>query len=191
MEQALRAAAADPAQVTVLFTDEASFYRQPSQARLWASLGRSQPKLPYSHSANTLMRVVGLLDALTAQVHVWDFSRVTADRLARCFKEIGNIYPEAQRIYLVMDNWPVHYHPKVKAALAKEPRIQIVSLPTYAPWLNNIEKLWRWVKQRVTHAHPWCNDFKLFKEQVLAELHRLKNGSPELRRYCGLDRLFS
>lgn len=103
----------------------------------------------YSHSANTLMRVVGVMDAATARVQVWHFSRVTADRLARCWKQVGSLYPEAKKIYLVANNWPVHFHAKVQAALASEPRIEILYLPTYAPWLNNIEKLWRWVKQRL------------------------------------------
>lgn len=176
-----------PGEVVLLFTDEASFYRQPSQAWLWASMGRIQPRLRYSHRANTLMRVVGLLEAVKARVHVWDFPSVTADRLARCFKQIGSLYPEAQKLFLVLDNWPVHTHPKVQEAMAKEPRLQVIFLPTYAPWLNRIEKLWRWVKQQVTHTHPWCDDFRLFRQQVLAEFQRLASGSPQLKRYCGLE----
>jgi len=137
------------------------------------------------------MRVVGLLDASSGAVRTWDFSRVTADRLGRCFKGIGRLYPQAQKIYLVMDNWPVHFHPKVTAALALDPRIEVLALPTYSPWLNNIEKLWRWVKQRVSHAHPWSDDFVLFKDQIRSELQRLAPGLPEIRRYCGLEGLFS
>lgn len=57
-------------------------------------------------------------------------------------------------------------------------------------WGDHIEKLRRWVKQRVTHAHPWCDDLLPFKEQVLAEFQRLSAGSMDLKRYCGLDRLF-
>lgn len=175
----------------MLFTDEVSFYRQPSQAWLWAAMGRAQPKLRYSHRANTLMRVVGVLDASSARVSAWHFPRVTAARLARCWGQVGSLYPKARKIYLVADNWPVHFHPKVQQALAADPRIEILPLPTYAPWLNNIEKLWRWVKQRVSHAHPWCDDFLLFKQQVMAEFERLAPGSPELKRYCGLEKLFS
>ena len=187
LDQALREAAENPGEVIALFTDEVSFYRQPSQARLWASMGRRQPRLRYSDRGNTLMRVVGLLEAAKAGVHVWEFPKVTAGRLAGCFRQIGSLYPEARRIYLIMDNWQVHFHPKVQAALASEPRIQVVPLPTYAPWLNNIEKLWRWTKQRITHAHPWSDDFLLFRRQVLDEFHRLDKGSPELKRYCGLQ----
>ena len=191
MVQALHEARTHPGEVIVLFTDEASFYRQPSQARLWFWMGRKQPKLRYSHRANTVMRVVGTLDAVSGEVLTWDFSRVTASRLSACWLEAAKSYPEAKTIYLVMDNWPVHFHEKAQTAVARDPRLQILPLPTYAPWLNNIEKLWRWVKQRVTHAHPWCDDFQHFKEQVREEFQRLASGSPALRRYCGLDNLFS
>lgn len=152
-------------------------------------MGRAQPRLRYSHSANTLMRVVGLLDAISGRTIAWDCKSVTADRLARYFKQIGGLYPDARKIYLVMDNWPVHFHPKVTEALKSDSRVEVVALPTYAPWLNNIEKLWRWLKQRVSHAHPWCDDFLTFKNQVRAELERLAEGSAELRRYCGLEKL--
>ncbi|MBI4299271.1 MAG: hypothetical protein HY666_05895 [Chloroflexi bacterium] len=42
-----------------------------------------------------------------------------------------------------------------------------------------------------SHAHPWCDDFRLFRQQVLAEFHNLASGSSELRHYCGLDNLYS
>jgi hypothetical protein len=93
-------------------SDEASFYRQPSQAWLGASLGRAQPRLPYSHRANTLMRLVGFLDAVSGRVQAWDFNRVTASRLGQCWLRAAQSYPQAKTIYLVIDNWPVHFHPK-------------------------------------------------------------------------------
>ena len=146
--------------------------------------------MQYSHGSNTVMRVIGVLDALTAQVQAWDFSKATADRIGRCWLRAATQYPLARNIYFVIDNWPVHFNPRVLDQLAKDPRIQLLPLPTYSPWLNNIEKLWRWVKQHVSHAHPWCDDFNVFKTYVRTELARC-SGLPELHRYCGLHRLFS
>ena len=37
-------------------------------------------------------------------------------------------------------------------ALFQWPRIEPVWLPTYAPWLNPIEKLWRWLRQEVRNT---------------------------------------
>jgi hypothetical protein len=189
--QALQETRTQPGEVIVLFTDEASFYRQPSQAWLWAWMGRRQPKLPYSHRSNTRMRVVGLLDAATGQVQSWDFPRVTAHVLGQCWRQGTQRYPQAHKVYLVMDNWPVHFHPNALQPLTSDPRIEILTLPTYAPWLNPIEKVWRLVKQRVSHAHPWSDDFRQFRQHVMAELGRYLSGSQEVLRYVGLESLFS
>ena len=45
-------------------------------------------------------------------------------------------------------------------ALEAQAQIAVPFLPTYAPWLNPIEKVWRWLKQSVLYAHPWCDDFR-------------------------------
>lgn len=150
-------------------------------------MGRRQPHLHYSHRANTRMRVIGYLNATTGALHAQDTSTVTADRLARSVRELSRLCPEAERIYLVWDNWPNHYHPKVLEALAAQPRLSVLPLPTYSPWLNPIEKVWRRTRQRVTHAHPWSDDFRAFREQVRMEFQSLAQGSQEVMRYTGLS----
>lgn len=174
----------------LLFSDEVSFYRQPTQAWLWARMGRKQPRLHYSNRANTVMRVLGVLDAWSGKVQAWEYGKISADRLARCWREAARAYPQAKKIYLVIDNWPVHFHEKVLKALAQDARVQLLALPTYSPWLNNIEKLWRWVKQKVSHAHPWSDDFLTFRQEVMNELTAC-SGLQSLRNYCGLTHLFS
>jgi len=171
----------------LVYQDEGTFYRQPTQAWLWASMGRRQPRMVYSHRSNTRMRVVGYLDAVQGAVMVQDMNCVTAARLARNVGKLSLRYPQAQQIYLVWDNWPVHNHPKVQAALAEDDRIHVLPLPSYAPWLNPIEKTWRWARQRVSHTHPWSNDFREFKNHVLDEFARLSTGSCEHLRYVGLS----
>lgn len=185
--QALQEAQAKPGRTVVLFQDEASFYRQPSQGWLWAWMGRSQPKLRYSHRANTCMRVVGFLEAGTGAVLSWDAARVTVPVLAQCIRRSAAAFPQAERLYLVWDNWPVHTHPVVQHALEQDPRIRVLPLPTYAPWLNPIEKLWRLVRQEVAHAHPWCDDFRQFQATIREKLEEFTTGSPRLLQYCGLS----
>lgn len=170
-----------------LYQDEGTFYRQPTQAWLWSALGRLQPTMRYAHRSNTQMRVVAYLNAVSGRVHHSDMARVTAPRLARSVAQLSRWYPDAERIYLAWDNWPVHGHQKVLDALAAQRRIEVLWLPTYAPWLNAIEKVWRWVRQRVAHTHPWCDDFREFRRQIQAQLDRLSEGSPEILRYVGLS----
>lgn len=183
---ALKEAREDPEGTALLFQDEASFYRQPSQGWLWAGMGRRQPRMRYSHRSNTLMRVVGFLDGTTGSVLSWDFPKVTVGRLAQCIHRVCQAYPQVRRIYLVWDNWPNHWHPVVLQAVQKDPRLVVLPLPTYAPWLSAIEKLWRLLHQEVTHAHPWCDDFNQFRQTILHKLAEFSNGSQRLLQYCGL-----
>jgi transposase len=74
----------------------------------------------------------------------------------------------------------------VLTALARVPRISPVWLPTYAPWLNPIEKLWRWLRQDVLKMHRWVEDWLQVKQRVHDFLDQFAQGSPDLLRYVGL-----
>ena len=87
---------------------------------------------------------------------------------------------------MIQDNWNIHTHPEVLAALARYPRIQPVWLPTYAPWLNPIEKLWRWLRQDILKLHRWVEDWPQLKQRVRGFLDQFAQGSPALLRYVGL-----
>ena len=109
-------------------------------------MGRRQPHLHYSHRANTRMRVIGYLNAAIGALHTQEPSTVTVQRLAKSVREISRLYSDAERIYLAWDNWPNHDHPKVFEALASQPRVRVLPLPTDSPWLNPIEKVWRRIR---------------------------------------------
>lgn len=199
-----------PAAPVVLFQDEVTYYRQPTLAHAYAPAGRDQPRAERSYRANTTTRVVATLNADTGQVTRHQAGRINVATLVRFYEQLCHAYPAAPRLYVVQDNWPVHFHPDVLAAL--EPQewpwpwvypsnwptqpspaarrlglpIQLLPLPTYASWLNPIEKLWRWLKQDVLHVHAWAGDLPELRRQVLAFLDQFAQGSTALLRYVGL-----
>jgi transposase len=175
-----------PQSVVAVFQDEASFYRQPSQGWLWGWAGRKQPRMPWSHRSNTLVRAAGCLNAMTGDTHVLQAKHITVPRLIESYRQLLEAYPKALMIYLIQDNWPVHSHEKVRAFRAQHPRLQVLYLPTYAPRLNAVEKLWRWVRQTLCHAHPFCDDFSEFKAQLRACFEQAAAGPADMLRYCGL-----
>jgi transposase len=73
----------------------------------------------------------------------------------RCCASISS-YPKADQIFVIQDNWPVHWHPVVVQGL-RDSKLTLVTLPTYAPWLNPVEKVWRKLYAEVLHLHPWTN----------------------------------
>lgn len=171
----------------MLFQDELTVYRQPTQGWLWAHMGRRQPKMHYASKHNTAMRLIGYLNAVSAAVHCHDTRSVTAERLIESLRMVPRWYPDAERIFIVWDNWQNHRLPGVLAALEALPRVEVLRLPTYSPWLNPIEKLWRWLYQTVIHTHRWSEDFPCFRKRVMDALAEHAAGSPSLLRYVGLS----
>lgn len=181
--EAVALARTQPEQVTVCFGDEASVYRQPTLAPCWAAAG-AEPTAPLSPRSNTRHRLCGALDVGTGQVVATRGARTTVPHLRRFLRTLRAAYPE-RRLILIWDNWPVHAHPDVTAQ-AEAVDIEVRWLPTYAPWTNPIEKLWRWLKADVLHHHRFADDWDGLKAAIDAFLDQFDHGSEELLRYVGL-----
>ena len=202
---------AAPERLALLYLDEAGFYRQPTVAPLYAAQGRSQPCTDLSHFPNTQTRVLAALDLLDGRVHYCRRSHIRATTLAAFWQQLAAAYPHAETIYIVLDNWPVHFHPQslrplaaqttpfaphlpaswtqaqaAQAAQAGGLPIQLLPLPTYAPWLNPIEKLWRFLRQTVTHMHRLSNDWSALTSALDQALDCFGKGSSMLLHYTGL-----
>ena len=87
---------------------------------------------------------------------------------------------------MIQDNCNIHPHPDGLTTLARYPRIKPVWLPTDAPWLNPIEKLWRWLRQDILKMHRWGEDWPQVKQRVPDFLDQFAHGSAALLRYVGL-----
>lgn len=200
----------DPERFVLLYADEFTFYRQPSLAQDYEARGHAQPLARWSFHSNAWCRGIGAVNALTGQLTYQQHAKLGLRQLAQFHDAIQQAYPDAETIYLVQDNWPLHYHPDVLAPLAPQvwpfplrlppdwpdaPRasiarnhwpIQCLFLPTYASWLNPIEKLWRWLRQTVLHLHRLSEDWPALKQEVLDFMAQFALGSTDLLRYIGL-----
>jgi hypothetical protein len=206
-------AQASPAEVVTVYLDEVTIERQPSVSYDYVEAGDEQPRAKRSWCANTETRIIATLEHTTGRV-VFQRGRVTTSALVGFFQKVCNAYPQAARINVVLDNWPVHYHPDVLVALQKQHTawplrcpghwpsrptaaaerkwahlnlpIQLIPLPTYASWLNPIEKLWRKLRQELTHHHPYADNLPQLRDELDRFLNQFAHGSPQLLRYVGL-----
>lgn len=202
--------------LVLVYIDEAAYYRQPTLANAWEEFGK-QTLAERSYRSNTPTRVVGALDLVSGKVTHRQRSKIGILDLVGFYRDdLCPAYAQAERIYVVQDNWPVHFHPDVLVALEPQeqlPRwpehrpknwpeqpsreakrkwgelqlpIQLIRLPTYAPWLNPIEKLWRKLKQEVVHLHRMADKLDELRAEVVRFLDQYAFGSLELLRYVGL-----
>jgi transposase len=174
-----------PSQVLVLYLDELTYYRRPTKSPTYARCGKEQPRALEAPRSNTQTRIVAVLNALSGQVTYLQRSKVGKAALVAFYAQVRAAYPQAEKLYVVQDNWPNHKLPEVMDAMLQQ-GITPLFLPTYASWLNPIEKLWRWLKQTIIHLHPFANDLEQLRLQVRAFLDQFLSGSQELLHYVGL-----
>lgn len=200
--------------LVAVYLDELTYYRQPTVAAAYEAR-KEQPRAYRSHQSNTPTRVIATLDEQTGRVVAAQRSKIGVTELVNFYQKLARSYPQAERVYVILDNWPVHYHPDVLVALEPQlapwPRrlppswpteptaaairkwgdwqlpLQLLPLPTYASWENPIEKLWRWGKQEVLHLHRNADRLTELREQFLEFLDQFANGSQALLHYVGLS----
>lgn len=81
-------------------------------------------------------------------------------------------------VYVAWDNANTHQDDEVEAVIrAAAGRLVLLYLPTYSPWLNPIEMLWRHFRREVTH----CELFETVKVLIDAsyDFFRRYNQTPD------------
>jgi len=122
------------------------------------ALNRTQPMLPMGlgyvegvthdyvrHGTTTLFAA---LDIANGEVITQCKARHRHQEFLAFLRHIDASVPKNLDVHLVIDNYATHKHAKVKAWLAKRPRYHIHYTPTYASWLNQVERWFGIITQR-------------------------------------------
>jgi putative transposase len=72
--------------------------------------------------------------------------------------------PSALDIHLIADNYGTHKHAKVKAWLARRPRYHLHYTPTYASWLNQVERWFGLISQTTIRRGSFRNVAELVQK---------------------------
>ena len=93
----------------------------------------------------------------------------TGDVLARCKKRhrhqeflafldyVDSSVPSELDVHLIIDNYSTHRHARVKAWLARRPRYHVHFTPTYASWLNQVERWFGLITQQAIRRGSFKN----------------------------------
>ena len=175
------------------------------------ALERTQPMLPMlpmglgyvegvthgyvRHGTTTLFAA---LDISTGAVLAQCKKRHRHQEFLSFLEHIETSVPAPLDVHLVLDNYATHKHPKVRAWLAARPRYHVHFTPTYASWLNQVERWFGHITQRairrgsfrtvrelvqrieafVTHYNTTTRPFvwTATADSILAKLERLLKG---------------
>ena len=186
VQAALGLARAEPHRYVVLFEDELTYYRRASLARDYAPQACDAPRVPQGYAKNKKRRIAGSLNPVTGQFVAWQRHRFTRQTLLAYYRYLETVYPDAQVIFVVQDNWPVHFHPDLLLALL-DSRLCLLRLPTYAPWTNPTEKVWLRLYQELLHHHAFGDDWLALQGAVQDWLERCDDYPLDLLHFVGLS----
>jgi transposase len=101
---------------------------------------------------------------VTHNILVQEDKTLNAESMIRFFQKIEEAYPEKRKIHIFCDNAPYYRNKEVKQHLETS-KISLHFLPPYSPNLNPIERLWKWMKERVIY-NTYYEHFEDFKGAI-------------------------
>jgi transposase len=131
-----------PANAVVLCVDEKSQIQ---------ALARTQPLLPlrpgqverhtHDYERHGTTTLFAALNVATGEVLRRCQKRHRHREYLRFLNDIDAHVPRELDVHLVVDNYATHKTPRVRRWFAKRPRFHLHFTPTYASWLNQVERL--------------------------------------------------
>jgi DDE superfamily endonuclease len=180
----------DPTHVVLLYLDEHLVGRYPTLARCYSSTGAPGMLARQYAGYNSMLRLVGCLDAATGAVFAKRYGSVTVDNFLTFLQRVEEQYPNAEVIYIALDNWSVHVNERVLPALqARQSKIQLLFQPTYAPWTNPMEKVWLRFNEDVSHMHPHWAKWQPWRLRIDDWIAKVRPASEAMLSATGLRSL--
>jgi putative transposase len=103
----------------------------------------AQPKKRYG---------IGAMDYHSGETVVLIRRRKRRREIAKLLEALLEKHPTG-RVYVAWDNCNTHQEEEIEAVLrGAAGRLVLLYLPTYSPWLNPIEMLWRHFRREVSHC---------------------------------------
>jgi transposase len=137
------------------------------EKELKANCGRQRLNINGAIDIETLEPVTGFYDTINAQSAIDLFAKIEAK------------HPEADAIYIIVDN--ARYY---RSCLLKEhvegTKIKLIFLPPYSPNLNLIERYWKFFKKKVSN-NRYYETFGEFKRACESFFRKRKKYLPELQ----------
>ena len=129
-----------------------------------------EPYWTTSHDTNTRSTHkrygIGAVNYHSGETVVIVRRRKRRKEIAELLEALLNRHPD-ETIYVAWDNANTHEDEEVEAVVrGAAGQLVLLYLPTYSPWLNPIEMLWRHFRREVTH----CELFESVQHLVEASL---------------------
>ena len=169
-------AQAEAGTAVVYFADAAHPTHNTRATHVWTQTGKERPLLTVSGRERVNLNAALNAHAPT-QVHLDQTDCVNAQSTQRLYEKLLAAHPQGP-VYVVCDN-ARYYKNKALNAWLTDKRLVPVFLPPYSPNLNLIERLWKFLRQKIINTAFYRTKGQ-FKTAVLDFFDRLPKFGHEL-----------
>lgn len=127
------------------------------------------------------MNINGAINIETLEPTTGFYDTINADSAIDLFAKIEAKHPDANVIYVIVDN-ARYYRSRLLKKHLKGTKVKLIFLPPYSPNLNLIERYWKFFKKKVLNNHYYetfgefkraCESFSRKRKKYLPELQTL------------------
>ncbi len=169
----------------VLFQDEMSAETSPRKGYGWTLEKRLVVKAVQSHAER--LNVFGASSPFTGEVFELASSCAKASAFIKFLNKIVTAHPR-KRVWLYLDNLPVHKSWKVKRFLKRHSNIRVDYLPPYSPELNPREQWHNYLRKKLLNNNSFSSTLSLAKA-----IHAFARATPRsvVRSVCSLTPIYT
>jgi transposase len=145
---------------------------------VWTKKGRR--RCVRSNSGRKRYNILGAYCPLDQEyIDIRGTDNVNGETLQKLIDEIRARHPDAERIILILDN-ARYNHAKIVREHIEQTNVELLYLPSYSPNLNLIERLWRFLKDKVMITYH--ETFEIFVDEIDKVLDNLDEYADKLAR---------
>lgn len=126
-----------------------------------------------ANSGRSRLNLSGAIDIISHKILVQEDKMLNAGATISFLRRIEEAYPTKKRVHLFCDNAAYYRNKEVTKYLITS-KIQLHFLPPYSPNLNPIERLWKWMKERIIY-NEYYQEFDDFKSAIFGFFKVLSN----------------
>lgn len=152
-----------PTEETICFIDGVHPTHNVESAYGWIKKGERK-EIP-ANTGRSRLNLSGAIDVISHNILIQEDQTLNAESTIEFFQRVEKAYPGKQKIHVFCDNAPYYRNKAVKEFL-KTSKIRLHFLPPYSPNLNPIERLWKWMKERVIY-NTYYENFEDFRRAVM------------------------
>ncbi len=167
----------------ILFLDGVHPTHNTQKTRCWVKKG--EDKQVKTNTGRKRLNIQGALDVEGLDLTSGFFPTLDAQTTIQFFDQIQEKYAHLKRIFCIVDNATYYKNIEVRKYLKKRgSKIKLIFLPTYSPNLNFIERLWKYLHQKIIGT-KFREKFKEFEKDILYFLNHLSEYESDLRPFIG------